>query len=237
MHQIKWACWRYRDREQGHRIFLVRSVLRLHSPIITMKTLISKYYPIFAHKPAQSKLNPGEGGLTLIELLIAASLVPLVIILASQIFISQVKSERSLLGAQSSENLRSRLSFLLESDIADGEVILSSSNISCPTATGRLFSIRSPYLDISGALQHACISYSIASGSLFRSGPPILTNGSLDFASSVTQQVAAGVQITNLAISTSGTKIDFDLTTPSFLGVAAKTYSVSYGTKNFRVGT
>ena len=187
-----------------------------------MKTLNSKYHPIFAHKLTQSKTSPEEGGLTLVELLIAASLVPLVIL---------------LLGAQSSENLRSRLSFLLESDIADGEVILGSSNISCPAATGRLFSIRSPYLDGSEALQYACISYSIASGSLLRSGPPILTNGSLDFTSSVTQQVAAGVQITNLAISTYGTKIDFDLTTPSFLGVAPKTYSVAYGTKNFRVGT
>lgn len=200
-----------------------------------MKILGSIYHPIFAHKPTRLKASPTEGGFTLVELLIAASLIPLVVILASQIFISQVKSERLLLGAQSSENLRSRLTFLLESDIADGEVILSSSNISCATATGRLFSIRSPYLDISGALQYACISYSVASGSLFRSGPPILTNGSLDFTSSVTQQVAAGVQITNLAINTSGTKIDFDLTTPSFLGVAPKTYSVSYGTKNFRV--
>jgi len=204
---------------------------------MAMKILSSKNPTIFEHKPTQSKASSAEEGFTLVELLIAASLVPLVIILASQIFISQVKSERSLLGAQSSENLRSRLSFLLESDIADGEVILSSSNISCPAATGRLFSIRSPYLDGSGALQYACISYSIASGSLLRSGPPILTNGSLDFTSSVTQQVAAGVEITNLAISTSGTKIDFDLTTPSFLGVAAKTYSVAYGTKNFRVGT
>lgn len=172
------------------------------------------------------------------ELLIAASIVPLVIILASQIFVSQVKSERLLLGAQSSENLRSRLSFLLESDIADGEEILSAGVGPCSAATGQLFSIRSPYLGSSGAIQYACITYLTSNGSLFRSGPPILSNGSLDMTSSlITQQVAAGVQITNQLISPSGTKLDFNITTPSFLGVAPKTYSVSFGTKNFRVGT
>lgn len=177
-------------------------------------------------------------GLTLIELLIAASLITLVIISASNIFTSQVRSERSLLGAQSSENLRSRLSYLLESDIADGEVILNASNSDCPTVSGRLFAVKSPYLASTGGIQYACITYSQSGGSLLRTGPPILTNGSLDYqAAATTQQVANGVQINNAVISTSRTKIDFNITIPGFLGSKPRTYSVAYGTKNFRVGT
>lgn len=187
----------------------------------------------------QPKKNINAKGVTLVELLVAASLVPIIILLASQIFTSQVNSERALLATQSSENLRSRLSFLMESDISDGEEILGSSNTECHTAvTGKIFSIRSPFLDNSDALQYACISYSQSGGNLLRSGPPILTNGSLNFqASSLTQQVAAGVAISNATISSSRVSINFDLTIPGFLGRDSRTFSVAYGTKNFRVGT
>jgi hypothetical protein len=201
-----------------------------------MKKSSSGYHSLFSYMPSPSKSKSMQGGLTLVELLIAVLLLPVVIILVSQIFISQVKSERSLLGAQSSENLRSRLSFLLESDIADGEAVLIASS-SCPTVAGELFSIKSPYLDSSGVLQYACITYSSSNGALFRSGPAIQTNGSLDLATLITQEVAANVQITDPTISTSGTKVDFNIVIPGFLGATSSTYSVSYGTKNFRVGT
>jgi hypothetical protein len=179
-----------------------------------------------------------SSGLTLVELLVASSLLPIIIILASQIFVSQVRGERTLLGVQSSENLRSRLSFLLESDIADGEAALNPANTLCPQITGKLFSIRSPYLNSGGAINYACISYVQSGNFLIRSGPPILANGSLDYQSApISQQVAKDVQISGIEISTSATKIDLTLTIPGFLGMPAKSYTVAYGTKNLRVGT
>ena len=185
----------------------------------------------------QFKRNINSAGVTLVELLVAASLIPIIILLASQIFTSQVNSERSLLAAQSSENLRSRLSFLFESDISDGEEILGSSDDRCPAVAGKIFSIRSPFQNNS-ALQYACITYAQSDGNLLRSGPPILRNGSLDFqADSLTQLVATGVGISNTVISSSRVSIDFNLTIPGFLGGAPRTFSLAYGTKNFRVGT
>ena len=120
---------------------------------------------------SQFKRNTNSEGFTLVELLVAASLIPIIILLASQIFTSQVNSERSLLAAQSSENLRSRLSFLIESDISDGEEILASSDVRCPEVTGKIFSIRSPFLS-SGLLQYACITYTQSGGNLLRIAPP-----------------------------------------------------------------
>ena len=183
------------------------------------------------------KKNTNSEGLTLVELLVAASLIPIIILLASQIFTSQVNSERSLLAAQSSENLRSRLSFLIESDISDGEEILASSDVRCPAVTGKIFSIRSPFLS-SGLLQYACITYAQSGGNLLRIGPPILHNGSLNFqAASLSQQVATGVNVTDAAISSSRVSINFNLTIPGFLGRPSRTFALAYGTKNFRVGT
>ena len=183
------------------------------------------------------KKNTNSEGLTLVELLVAASLIPIIILLASQIFTSQVNSERSLLAAQSSENLRSRLSFLIESDISDGEEILASSDVRCPAVTGKLFSIRSPFLS-SGLLQYACITYTQSGGNLLRIAPPILRNGSLNFqAASLSQQVATGVNVTDVAISSSRVSINFNLTIPGFLGRPSRTFALAYGTKNFRAGT
>ena len=105
------------------------------------------------------KRNTNSEGITLVELLVAASHIPIIIILASRIFTSQVNSEWSLLAAQSSENLRSRISFLIESDISDGDEILDSSYSRCPAVAGKNFSVRSPFLDSSGLLQYACITY------------------------------------------------------------------------------
>lgn len=185
----------------------------------------------------QFKRNTNSEGLTLAELLVAASLIPIIILLASQIFTSQVNSERSLLAAQSSENLRSRLSFLIESDISDGEEILASSDVRCPAVTDKVFSIRSPFLS-SGLLQYACITYAQSGGNLSRIGPPILRNGSLNFqAASLSQQVATGVSVTNVEISSSRVSINFNLTIPGFLGRPSRTFALAYGTKNFRVGT
>lgn len=185
----------------------------------------------------QINRNTNSKGFTLVELLVAASLIPIIILLASQIFTSQVNSERSLLAAQSSENLRSRLAFLIENDISDGEEILESSDARCPAVTGKIFSIRSPFLS-SGLLQHACITYAQSGGNLLRTGPPILRNGSLNFQiDSSSQQIATGVNISNVLISPSRVSVNFDLTTPGFLGRAPRTFSLAYGTKNFRVGT
>lgn len=191
-----------------------------------------------------------KGGFTLPELLIAAILAPIIIVTVANLFTSQVNNERRLIGAQSSENLRSRLAFLLESDIGDGEKIIyppsASSDPDDPTATlspstgcesavGNLFTIASPYFS-SGAISHACIIYSIKNGNLVREGPPILQNGSLDYSEGNLEQVVAqdiGLSIT----SGSQTTISFDITLPSFTGSPSRTYSVAYGTKNFRVGT
>jgi len=187
----------------------------------------------------QFKRNTNSEGFTLVELLVAASLIPIIILLASQIFTSQINSERSLLAAQSSENLRSRLSFLIESDISDGEEILDSSDARCSAAvTDKIFSIRSPFLDSSGLLQYACITYAQSGVNLLRIGPPILRNGSLNFqAASLSQQVANGVNVTGVAISSSRVSINFNLTIPGFLGRPSRTFALAYGTKNFRVGT
>ena len=183
------------------------------------------------------KRNTNSEGVTLVELLVVASLIPIIILLASRIFTSQVSSERSLLAGQSSENLRSRLSFLIESDISDGEEILDSSDERCPAVAGKIFSVRSPFLNNS-ALQYVCITYAQSGGNLLRSGPPILRNGSLDFqAASLTQLVATGVSVSDSAISSSRVSINFNLTIPGFLGGAPRTFSLAYGTKNFRVGT
>lgn len=185
----------------------------------------------------QFKRNKNSAGFTLVELMVAASLLPIIILLASQIFTSQVNVERSLLAAQSSENLRSRLSFLIESDISDGEEILGSSDERCPSVAGKIFSVRSPFQN-NLVLQYVCITYAQSGGNLLRSGPPILRNGSLDFqAASLTQLVATGVSVSNTVISSSRVSIDFSLTIPGFLGGAPRTFSLAYGTKNFRVGT
>jgi prepilin-type N-terminal cleavage/methylation domain-containing protein len=193
-----------------------------------------------------------QKGFTLPELLIASMLIPLIIITVSNIFTSQVNIERRLLGAQSSENLRSRLSFLLESDVADGEKLIFPPSVSsdsdesestlteditdCNSSTGDLFTIASPYLS-GNAIAHACIVYSIVDGNLVRQGPPILPNGSLDYsaANNASKIVANNVNIS--ITSGSPTKVSFDITLPSFIGAPARTYSVAYGTKNFRVGT
>lgn len=186
----------------------------------------------------QLKRNTNSEGFTLVELLVAASLVPIIIILASQLFISQINIERSLLAAQSRENLRSRLSYLIESDISDGEEILNSSDVRCPAVTGKIFSVRSPFLGSSGLLQYVCITYAQSGETLLRVGPPILRNGSLNLqADSLSQQIATGVSVANAAISVSRVSINFDLTIPGFLGRPSQTFSLAYGTKNFRVGT
>jgi type II secretory pathway pseudopilin PulG len=191
-------------------------------------------------------------GFTLPELLIASMLAPLIIITASNIFTSQVNIERRLLGAQSSENLRSRLSFLLESDIADGEKLifppsasadpdetestLTTDGTGCESSSVNLFTIASPYLS-GNIINHACIIYSIVDGNLVREGPPVFLNGSLNYSA---QNNAEEIVANNISIKiTSGspTKVAFDITLPSFIGAPARTYSVAYGTKNFRVGT
>jgi Tfp pilus assembly protein PilW len=188
-------------------------------------------------------------GFTLVELLIAAVLAPIIIVTVSNIFTSQVSNERRLIGAQSSENLRSRLAFLLESDIADGEKIIYPPDAStdpdststptdstgCESSVGNLFTIAAPYLS-GGSVQHACITYLIQNNNLVRSGPPILQNGSLNHeAANVTQIVASDVSID--VTSGSSTTAVFDITLPGFIGAPARTHSVAYGTKNFRVGT
>jgi prepilin-type N-terminal cleavage/methylation domain-containing protein len=183
---------------------------------------------------------PQQDGFTLTELLIAAVLAPIIIVTVSNIFTSQVNSERRLIGAQSSENLRSRLSFLLESDIADGERVLGSSDAASDgcNPSGTLFTIVSPYPDESiGGISRACISYAINNGILERTGPAINQNGSLDYDITTTQPVAGSASISNAVISDSRTSISFDLELPSFVGNPARVFSVSYGTKNFRVGT
>lgn len=186
----------------------------------------------------QFKRYANSAGITLVELLVAASLIPIIILIASQIFTSQVNSERSLLAAQSSENLRSRLSFLIESDISDGEEILDPSDNRCPAVTGKIFSVRSPIV-INDILQYTCITYAQSDGNFFRSGPPILRNGSLNPppTDSLTQLIATSVSISSPVISSSKVSIDFNLTIPGFLGGAPRTFSLAYGTKNFRVGT
>jgi len=179
-----------------------------------------------------------QGGFTLAELLIAAVLAPIIIVALANLFTSQVNSERRLIGAQSSENLRSRMSFLLESDIADGQQVLLPADNRCPSISGALFSIWSPYLS-GAAISHACITYSESDGNLSRTGPAILRNGSLDYEDIVTQAVAQGVslELGQDAISSSGTRITFTMNLPSFIGAPARSYVMAYGTKNFRVGT
>jgi prepilin-type N-terminal cleavage/methylation domain-containing protein len=187
------------------------------------------------HTLSISQIN----GFTLIELLIAAVLAPIIIVTVSNIFTSQVNSERRLIGAQSSENLRSRLSFLLESDIADGQEVLLPADSRCPSVTGALFSIWSPHLS-NNTLAYACITYSESGDNLSRTGPAILQNGSLDYlADAVTQVVAEDVSLvlTQNAINPSGTQISFTMNLPSFIGAPARSHVVAYGTKNFRVGT
>lgn len=211
-------------------------MLRLHAYLRPMNPAASNHFIKFAL--GQFKRNTNSEGVTLVELLVAASLIPITVLLASQIFTSQVSSERSLLAAQSSENLRSRLSFLIESDISDGEEILNSSDGRCPALAGKIFSVRSPFLDSSGLLQYACITYAQSDGNLIRLGPPILRNGSLDFqADPLSQRVATGVTISNTVISSSNVSVNFDLTIPGFLGGTPRTFSLAYGSKNFRVGT
>jgi prepilin-type N-terminal cleavage/methylation domain-containing protein len=197
-----------------------------------------------------SLTKPQQSGFTLIELLIAAILTPIIIVTASNIFTSQVSSERRLIGAQSSENLRSRLSFLLESDISDGEKIIfpptpsldpdepittSSESTGCESSVGNLFTIAAPYLP-GNPVSHACIIYSIQDGKLVRNGPPILRNGSLNYADVNVSQVVAN-EINIEVTSESATTVALEITLPGFIGAPARTYSVAYGTKNFRVGT
>ena len=179
-------------------------------------------------------------GFTLAELLIVAALIPIIIITASRVFLSQVNSERSLIGAQSSENLRSRLSFLLESDIADGEKVLTSAgDADCAAQAGAVFIVKSPFLNNAEQLSYACIGYAISANALTRTGPPILQNGSLGYDNTpLTQTVANDIQITNPTINTPvNNKISFNITLPSFIGAPARSYELVYGTKNFRVGT
>lgn len=176
-------------------------------------------------------------GFTLTELLIASLLVPLSIVVLSQIFISQVNTERQLSGSQSSENLRSRLSFLIESDVADGRIIELSST-GCPSIAGKLFDIRSPYLASNGlSILETCITYANSGGALIRRGPRVLQNGSLDYSSQITETVSSDTSISGISINPTSTKIEFNIAIPSFLGTPSKTYQVSYGTKNLRVGT
>jgi type II secretory pathway pseudopilin PulG len=190
---------------------------------------------LFASKHLNSRV-----GFTLAELLIVAALIPILIITASRVFLSQVNSERSLIGAQSSENLRSRLSFLLESDIADGEKVLTSTgDADCPAQAGAVFIVKSPFLNNAEQLSYACIGYAISANALTRTGPPILQNGSIDYdATPLTQTVASDLQITNPTINTPlNNKVSFNITLPSFIGSPARSYELVYGTKNFRVGT
>jgi prepilin-type N-terminal cleavage/methylation domain-containing protein len=211
----------------------------MHRLYKTMKKLLRSQH--FSRLPRRHTLLGYQiNGFTLIELLIAAVLAPIIIVTVSNIFTSQVNSERRLIGAQSSENLRSRLSFLLESDIADGERVLRPTDAAFEgcNPSGSLFTIVSPHFDsfINDVIR-ACISYSITNGLLERTGPTINQNGSLDYSSVATQPVANGAAITNVVISDSQTSVSFNLELPSFVGNPARAFSVSYGTKNFRVGT
>lgn len=177
--------------------------------------------------------KPFQNGFTLAELLIVSLLIPLSIISLSQLFIAQLNTERQLSGAQSSENLRSRLSFFIESDVADGRTVELSSS-SCAALSGKVFDIRSPN-PASGT--ETCISYANSGGSLVRRGPTVNQNGSLDYANTATETVSSGTSLSNAQVNSTNTKIDFTVTIPSFLGSPSKTYPVSYGTKNLRVGT
>lgn len=182
--------------------------------------------------------NPSNSGFTLVELLTTVALVPIVILALSQIFTSQIRIEQQQISGQSRENFRARLSFLIESDIADGEQV--GANITgCQTPAGKIFDVLVPHFNAdSNSIQQACITYSIVNGVLTRTGPPILTNGALDFGQqSSALTVASDVDITNEVFSPTGTSVDFTLEIPGFAGTAPTSYNVSFGTKNFRVGT
>jgi hypothetical protein len=131
---------------------------------------------------------------------------------------------------------------LIESDVADGKkVIIAPTTVEdsaiCPQLDNQEFAIVAPYLTPEEVIDSACIVYDYSNGQLVRTGPEVLKNGSLDYSSTATNVVGTGIQVSDVAVNSTGTLISMRLQLAGFLGFPAKSYTVSYGTKNLKVGS
>jgi hypothetical protein len=120
----------------------------------------------------------------MVELLLYVLLASGITAAVSQVLIAGIRSDRNIELQQRAIDLWSRISFLIDSDVAEGNQILYNEALPAACRPGTvLFSVRVP-VPAGGAVpgegRSLLIHYFASSGNLMRCGPPFLQDGQLN---------------------------------------------------------
>jgi len=133
--------------------------------------------------PPFPRRRPRHLGITMVELLLYVLLASAITAALSQVLISMIRSDRNIELQQRAVDLWSRISFLIESDVAEGNQILYAQALPAACGAGNsLFSVVVPVpaaVAAGGMLRTVLIHYFQRGDSLMRCGPPFLQDGAL----------------------------------------------------------
>lgn len=144
--------------------------------------------------PAPHRLRARTTGYTMLELLIVVVVGGLVVTAISTVITSQVRLTRNQLLAQQRRTDWSRFTYFLANEVGEGRLVrtnataaeLSADGCTLPSGGNALFTIRVPIATDAGApVERNVHFYTTGTGTttaLFRCGPPILTTGRLNSA-------------------------------------------------------
>jgi hypothetical protein len=120
----------------------------------------------------------------MVELLLYVLLASGITAALSQVLIAVIRSDRNIDLQQRAIDLWSRIAFLIESDVAEGNQIFYNVDLPPACGTGKaLFSVRVPVPAegvVPGEGRTLWIHYFASSGNLMRCGPPFHQDGQLD---------------------------------------------------------
>lgn len=153
-------------------------------------------------------------GVTLLELLIYMGLAAGLTAAVSQVLVSSIRSDSRLELHLRAIDLWGHISFLIESDVAEGSEILQRNPFTACGGGISLFTILVPVeLDVSTtpptplSVVTVPIHYYLRNGDLFRCGPPFHANGSLDLGNTPAkpnlQEALVGRRVSLVLVSSS----------------------------------
>ena len=134
------------------------------------------WFPL--HRLLGRSRRPAAGrGLSLVEVLVASLVGGLMVTMATQLFLSNLRASVASLAAQELRDDWSQLTLFLNADISEA----CSAQTQGSTLVLRLMDPAAPSLQVTACQNATTITYTLADGVLSRSGPPVGRDGRLDF--------------------------------------------------------